>query len=91
MVRILSEQCEQGMFHIDLFNAGSILNVCSSVVPGPQCCSQSNEDALGMTLNDALNSADLGSELRTMQDNVMALYPALTGRLCSLMVCLCNY
>ena len=60
----LFEQCEQSnAFHIDLFNAGSILNVCSSNVSGPQCCSQFNEDALGMTLNDALNSADLGSEL----------------------------
>ena len=79
----------RAVFHIDIFNAGSTLDVCSTYLPREQCCSQANEDALGMTLNTALNSADLGNELRAMQGNVMALYSALTGRLCSLMLCCC--
>ena len=44
-----------------------------------------NEDALGMSLNNALNTrnVDLGIELRAMRSTVMALYPALTGKLCN--------
>ena len=74
----------RAVFHIDIFNAGSTLNVCSTYLTEMQCCSQANEDALGMTLNTALNSADLGNELRaiSMQGNITALYSALTGRLC---------
>ena len=62
--------------------------MCSSNVPGLQCCSQSNEDALGMRLNDALNAPNapaggiLGSELLLARSNMTALYSALTGKPC---------
>ena len=43
-----------------------------------------NENALGMSLNNAFNTrnVDLGIELRAVQSAAMALYPALTGKLC---------
>ena len=43
--------------------------MCSKNLTGQQCCSQANEDALGMTLNNAIrNNVDLGSDLRSLQD-----------------------
>ena len=76
-------------FDILFIYVGSGLNVCGSYVQGLQCCSQMNENALGMTLNNALNTPnvdDLGIEVRAMQSAVRALYYGLTGKLCYSMI-----
>lgn len=72
-----------GVVFYVLVYAGADLSVCGSLVPGPQCCSQMNETAFGMTLNNALDyrNVDLGIELRAVQPHAMALYSALTGKL----------
>ena len=57
--------------------AGSDLRLCTST--GQQCCSQSNEDELGMTLNNAIrHNHTLGIELQELQTNARAFYTALS-------------
>ena len=59
--------------------AGSDLRVCTSA--GQQCCSQSNEDELGMTLNNAIrNNRTLGIKLQALQTNARALYTGLSSK-----------
>ena len=61
--------------------AGSDLRLCTSA--GQQCCSQSNEDELGMTLNNAIRyNYTLGIELEELQTyNATALHTALSSKL----------
>ena len=59
--------------------AGSDLRVCTSA--GQQCCSQSNENELGMTLNNAIRyNRTLGIELQALQANARALYSGLSSK-----------
>ena len=62
-------------------HVGSDLNVCSPYISGQQCCSQLNEDELGMQLNNAIRYNDtLGTELRELQRDAEALNLALTSK-----------
>ena len=57
--------------------AGLDLRLCTST--GQQCCSQLNEDELGMTLNNAIRyNHTLGIELRELETNARALNAALS-------------
>lgn len=60
---------------------GSTLNVCAEDFEGNlQCCSQSDEDALGMTLNTAIRyNVTLGIELQQLQTRTMN-YEALSSK-----------
>ena len=65
-------------------HAGSDLNVCSPYISGQQCCSQLNEDELGMRLNNAIRyNHTLGIELRALQSDAVALNLALTSKFLS--------
>ena len=65
-----------------VFGTGSTLNVCSQYLQDElQCCSQSDEDALGMTLNDDI--IYLGIDLRNLQVRLEATimnYVALSSK-----------
>ena len=80
-MRKLLHRSGRSILH-SLVYAGTDLNVCGPYLPGPQCCSQMNENALGMTLNNALNTRDddLGIELRAMGNATADLYSGLTGK-----------
>ena len=77
-----TEYCNE--YRIVLVCAGSDLNVCSPYLASKQqCCSQSHEDELGMTLNNAIryyNSHILGNELQALQTNGRALYTGLSSK-----------
>ena len=63
------------------FGTGSTLNVCSQVLEGEQCCSQPDEDALGMRLNNAIRSDHpLGVELRLIQGDITNMNQALSSK-----------
>ena len=67
------------MFCLDC--AGSNLNICSAYISGEQCCSQLNEDELGMRLNNAIRyNHTLGTELRELQVAATALNSALSSK-----------
>ena len=61
---------------------GSDLNVCSPYLASEQqCCSQSHEDELGMTLNNAIRyNFTLRNELQALQTNARALYTGLSSK-----------
>ena len=60
---------------------GSNLNVCSEYISGEQCCSQLNEDELGMRLNNAIRyNHTLGTEVRVLKVAVTALNSALSSK-----------
>ena len=61
--------------------AGSDVNVCSPYISGQQCCSQLNEDELGMRLNNAIcYNHTLSTALRELQNDAVALNLALTSK-----------
>ena len=67
-----------------LFHAGSDLNVCSPYISGQQCCTQSNEDELGMRLNNAIRyHHTLGTELQALQNSATELNDALASKFIS--------
>lgn len=67
-----------------LFHAGSDLNVCSTYISGQQCCTQSNEDELGMRLNNAIRyNHTLGIELQALQNSATELNDALASKFTS--------
>ena len=64
------------------FATGSTLNVCSRYLQDElQCCSQSDEDVLGMRLNSTVRyNVTLGSELQSLQANYGSLIAALSSK-----------
>ena len=68
---------------VDLFLSGASLRVCPLEVD--QCCTQENEDMLGMSLYRVLqNDADnftLGSEIYSMRQSAVELYNAMECKL----------
>ena len=61
-----------------LILTGTSLRVCSLMED--QCCTQENEDMLGMSLSQAIQyNHTLGSEVHNMQDRVIQLYNDMTG------------
>ena len=61
------------------FGTGTTLTVCSRYLDNDlQCCSPSDEDALGMTLSAEINTVPLGMQLDTLLSNATDLETALS-------------
>ena len=68
-----------GSYWLHSVATGSMLNVCPE--DELQCCSQSDEDALGMTLSSAFRNVTLGDEFEALMFNATNLYTALSSKL----------
>lgn len=70
------------LIYMVAFGTGSTLAVCSRYLQDElQCCSQSDEEVLGMTLNTAIRHVSLGSELLALQASYGNLITALSSKL----------